>query len=227
MASPRVDIISIGTLGRNRLWNETDLVRTAHATTTLIRAGKRAILVDPGLPPPVIAARLFERTGQLPGSIDTVFLTSFALASRAGLSAFTKAKILIHENELNFARGHLELLLAQSPEEDDDHRHFQTELNLLDSFHPADDKIAPGVDLYPLFGHTPGTCGLLAASPTSTLLIAGAAVPTIDHFLAVQVLPDAQDIKAAQESMQEVYDIADQIVPGFDNVFVNPRTRGM
>ena len=34
----RVDIVSIGTLGRNRLWGETSAVRTPHATTTLVRA---------------------------------------------------------------------------------------------------------------------------------------------------------------------------------------------
>ena len=48
MASVRVDIISIGTLSRNRLWNETAAVRTPHATTSLIRVGKRHILVDTG-----------------------------------------------------------------------------------------------------------------------------------------------------------------------------------
>ena len=66
MAAIRFDIISIGTLSRNRLWNEREPVRTPHATTTLIRAGDRRILVDPGLPPPALAARLFERTGMRP-----------------------------------------------------------------------------------------------------------------------------------------------------------------
>jgi glyoxylase-like metal-dependent hydrolase (beta-lactamase superfamily II) len=59
------------------------------------------------------------------------------------------------------------------------------------------------------------------------VLIAGDAVPTQDHFLAGQVLPDSQDIPAAQESMREVYEIADLIVPGHDNLFLNPRAQGM
>jgi glyoxylase-like metal-dependent hydrolase (beta-lactamase superfamily II) len=227
MSSARVDIISIGTLGRNRLWNENEIVRTAHATTSLIRAGKRMILVDPGLPPPAIAARLFERAGLLPDRIDTIFLTNFRPSSRAGLSLFRKARVLMHENEIDFARQDLQRLLEQAPEADQDYGHFQNELKLVESFDPADDKLAEGVDLYPLFGFTPGTCGLLVPTPTSTTMIAGDAVPTLDHFLAMQVLPDARDIRAAQASMQEVYDIADLIVPGHDNVFVNPRSRGM
>jgi hypothetical protein len=57
MSSVRVDIISIGTLDRNRLWGETQSVRTAHATTTLIRTSKRSILIDPGLPSAALGAR--------------------------------------------------------------------------------------------------------------------------------------------------------------------------
>jgi glyoxylase-like metal-dependent hydrolase (beta-lactamase superfamily II) len=202
-------------------------MRTAHATTSLIRSGKRTILVDPGLPAAALGARLNERTGLTPDRIDTVFLTNFRPAHRAGLSLFTKAKILIHENDQDYFRQDLQRLIEQAPEEDEDRKHFERELELLESLQPAEDKLAPGVDLFPLFGYTPGTCGLLVSAPTSTLLIAGDAVPTLDHFLAGQVLPDSKDIPAAQESLREVYEIADLIVPGHDNIFVNPRNQGM
>jgi glyoxylase-like metal-dependent hydrolase (beta-lactamase superfamily II) len=225
--SARVDIISIGTLSRNRLWNETQALRTPHATTSLIRVGKRNILVDPALPPPILNARLQERTGFMPDQIDTIFLTNSRPAHRGGLSIFPKAKILIHELEQEFIRQDLERLIEQAPEEDIDRAHFESELRLIETFQSADDVLAPGVDLFPLFGYTPGNCGLLVTSPTTTLLIAGDAVPTLDHFLAGQVLPDSRDIVAAQESMREVYEIADLIVPGHDNIFLNPRSQGM
>ena len=227
MASIRLDVISIGTLSRNRLWNEGQPVRTPHATTTLIRAGKRTILVDPGLPPPALNARLFERTGLKPDAVDTVFLTNFRPAHRAGLSLFPHAKKLIHENEQQATAQQLQQLIDGAPDADLDRKILREELALLESLQSPDDKIAPGVDLFPLFGYTPGTTGLLVASATYTALIAGDAVPTQDHFLAGQVLPDAQNIQAAQESMQEVYEIADLIVPGHDNLFLNPRTQGM
>ncbi len=105
MASIRIDIISIGTLSRNRLWNESEVVRTAHATTTLIRTGKRAVLVDPGLPPAALGARLYQRTGLKPHAIDTVFLTNARPAHRAGLPLFTQARVLIHELEQQAARA--------------------------------------------------------------------------------------------------------------------------
>jgi hypothetical protein len=55
MPAIRFDIISIGTLSRNRLWNETQDLRTAHSTTTLIRSGNRNILVDPSRRRPLAA----------------------------------------------------------------------------------------------------------------------------------------------------------------------------
>ncbi|MCS7034855.1 MAG: MBL fold metallo-hydrolase [Phycisphaerae bacterium] len=226
MRAPRVDIISIGCLSRNRLWNESEAARTAHATTSLIRAAGRTILVDPGLPAAVLAARLNERTGLLPEAVDTVFLTNFRLAHRRGIDGFPKARWLIHEKELDFERQRLQKMRDESPESDEDHRYFAVELELLDRFEPAEDRLAEGIDLFPLPGYTPGTCGILVASATLSILIAGDAVPTLDHFLAGQALPDSANIRDAHEAMREVYEIADVIVPGHDNLFVNPRMIG-
>lgn len=227
MTSTRIDIISIGTLSRNRIWGETELMRTAHATTSLIRAGKRRVLVDPGLPAQALGARLFERTGLKPDAIDTIFLTNARPSHRAGLALFPNAKVLIHEIEQQTARQQLRELIDQAPEQDIDRAHLLRELDLIESFKPADDKLGDGIDLFPLFGYTPGTCGLLISATLTTTLITGDAVPTLDHFLAGQALPDSYDIKAAQEAMAEVYEIADLVVPGHDNLFVNPRTQGV
>jgi glyoxylase-like metal-dependent hydrolase (beta-lactamase superfamily II) len=225
--SLRIDVISIGTLSRNRLWGETQVIRTAHATTTLIRAGKELILVDPGLPGQILAARLQERTGVQPDQITTVFLTNFRPAHRAGLAVFDKARRLISEVEQQWAHQQISQLIEQAPEQDLDRKVMEDELAVLETFKPAEDALARGVDLFPLPGYTPGGCGLLVAMPALTALISGDAVPTQDHFLAGQVLPDAQDLKQAQESMAEVYEIADIIIPGHDNLFLNPRSQGI
>ena len=58
-----VRVISIGALAAHPLWDEREPARTGHATTSLIRTGKRVIVVDPGLPGAVLAARLSERAG--------------------------------------------------------------------------------------------------------------------------------------------------------------------
>src|SRR4051812_11111614 len=224
MPEIRFDIISIGTLSRNRLWGETEAGRTAHAPCTLIRSGKRSILVARGWPGPAMAARLYERTGLTPDKIDIVFLTNFRPAHRAGLGVFAKAKVLIHEVEQQATRQHLERLMQEAPEEDIDRGYLKQEIKLLDSLTAAEDRVAEQLDLFPLPGYTPGTCGLLIKLPTTSVLLAGDAVVTQDHFLAGQVLPDSYDIEGAQGSLREAYEIADLIIPGHDNLFVNPRS---
>src|SRR5690554_414938 len=92
-------IISIGALAKHDLWGERAEARTSHATTTLIRSGDRTILVDPGLPAQIIAARLSERAGISPNEVTDVFLTCFRPAHRRGLSAFDHARWLIGQVE--------------------------------------------------------------------------------------------------------------------------------
>lgn len=204
--------------------------RTPHATTTLLRSqddkGARRILVDPGLPPQVQVARLNERAGLKPDQIDTIFLTCFRPAHRTGLAAFPKAKIFLHEPERNAVQEHLRVLLDRGGDDADVRKIVQTELDLLNRTRPAPDQLAHQIDLFPLPGYTPGTCGLLITDAASTTLIAGDAVPTREHLLAGQILPDPFDLAAAQESLREAYEIADLIVPGHDNIFQNPRSFG-
>ena len=224
MAQARVDVISIGTLSRNLLWKESAPVRTPHATTTLIRAPKKTILVDPGLPGQILAARLFERTGLMPDAIDTIFLTNARPAHRGGLTAFPNAKVLVHEVERE--RVLVELALHLDDADDEDRPAIENEIKLIQSLRPAPDTLAPQVDLFPLFGYTAGTCGVLVSGATQTILLAGDAVASVDHLLAGQVLPGCFNLGQAKESLTEVYEIADVIVPGHDNLLINPRTYG-
>ncbi len=217
-------VVSIGTLSRHELWNETEAIRTAHATTTLIRSEGLVILVDPGLPAAVIAARLKERSGLEPNTVTHVFLTNFRPAHRWGLSAFEHAKWLISEMERETIGARLieRLKEAADPES---RKLLQAEINLLQRCEPAPDRLAAQVDLFPLPGFTPGTCGLLLAQSNSTTLIAGDAVPTAEHLEQGRVLPGGYDPQQARESFLEAVEIADIIIPGHDNVLPNPTRR--
>ncbi len=85
----------------------------------------------------------------------------------------------------------------------------------------APDRLAPGVDLFPLHGVTPGSTGLLLPTTGATVLVAGDAVPTVEHLAAGQVLSPAYDLEAARESFAEAVEIADWIVCGRDNLVPN------
>lgn len=230
-------ILSIGALGAHPLWNEHAPVRTGHTTTTLIRTGKRCIIVDPGLPPQAVAARLGERSGLSPGDITDVFLTSFLPEARRGLAAFEHADWWISGDEreqvgVHLAQQAIKLRqLSPSDEDRDDEecalmRALEHDISVMQRCKPAPDRLAEHVDLFPLPGVTPGSCGLLLSAPRATILVCGDAVPTIEHVERGQVLAGAIDLDRAKESFQEALEIADVLIPGRDNAMANPARRG-
>lgn len=217
-------VISIGALSSHELWNEQGSPRTAHATTTLIRSGDRVILVDPGLPAQVIAARLGERSGLTPAAITDVFLTNFRPAHRRGLSAFEHATWYISEMERESVGTYLiEQLKTEHPPEV--RQLLEEETQLLKRCKAAPDRLADQVDLFPMPGFTPGTCGLLLSHINSTTLLAGDGVATIEHLEQGRVLKSCYDSQQAQDSFVEAVEIADVIIPGHDNLLLNPSRR--
>lgn len=232
-----IRVLSIGTLSAHPLWNERTSVRTGHATTTLIRTGDATILVDPGLPDQVIAARLNERAGIGPDKVTHVFLTSFNPECRRGLGLFDHAPWLISEAERESIGVPLVQSLAriaQSIEEakaagEDAHEDqtamlemLQRDIQVLQRTTAAPDSLAPGVDLFPLPGVSAGMCGLLISEATRTTLISGDAVPTREHMDKAQVLGGAHDREQAMASLSEALEIADVLIPGRDNTLLVP-----
>ena len=186
-------IISIGALSVHELWKTQGQARTPHATTTLVSSEGRNILIDPGLPPQVIAARLSERSGLSPEDITDVFLTCFRPAHRWGITAFPNANWLIAENEREQVGVSLFEMLKKA-EDDQTRELIQQDIAVMKKCKPAEDKIAQHVDLFPLPGFTPGGCGLLLSHPNSTTLIAGDAIATSEHLEQGRVLRGAFDV---------------------------------
>lgn len=220
-------VISIGALEAHPLWNERDPVRTGHATTTLVRAGDVSLLIDPGLPGDILVARLAERANLRPSDVTHVFLSSFRPDVRRGLGRFEHATWWIGENERetvgvamvaklrgaeNAGDAELSALLAQ-------------EIQILERCEPAPDKLAEGMDLFPLPGVTPGLCGVLLPEGRHTTLICGDAIPTWEHLEQGIVPRWAADASRARESFMEAVEIADLLVLGRDNLVVNPTKR--
>lgn len=220
-------VISIGALAAHPLWNERGEARPGHATTTLITSGKAAILVDPSLPAQVLVPRLAERSNLKPEDITHVFLTNLHPAHRRGLKAFDKAEWLVSTIE----RETIGVQLVQKFHEardagDKDLAHtLYHEIEVIERVKAAPDSLAPGVDLFPLYGVTPGSCGLLLALRGSTVLVCGDAVPTQEHLEQGQVLSPCHDLAKARESFPEAVEIADFLVAGRDNVLINQTRR--
>lgn len=219
--------ISLGALSAHPLRGEKGEKRPGHLTTSLIVQDDVRILIDPSLPPRVLAERLDERAGVSPDAIDMVFLTSFRPIGRRGLPLFPDARWLIAEPEREAIGVGLiqEYERASDASDESLMETLRDEISLLQRCESAPDTLTEGVDLFPLNGLTPGFCGLLLADPKWTMVIAGDAVPTVEHLVAGQVLAEAHDLKAAQASLGEVVEIADFIVPGRDGLTPNPIRR--
>jgi len=219
-------IISIGVLSKNPLWNERVPMRASHATTTLIRSGDMALLVDPSLPGDILDARLHERAGIRGEQITHIFLTNWRPVHRRGLERFAKAAWWMHQAEIDAVTEALDRAEEQAVHQGERELDalVKKERALLEKVQAAPDELAEGLGLYPLPGYTPGQCGLIVTEPTLTAIVAGDAVPTAGHFAAGQVFADCWDLEKAKESLRELFEIADVIVPGHDNLFVARRS---
>ena len=225
---PTYRVISIGTLAAHPLWNERVEVRTGHATTTLITTGDANVLVDPSLPAQALMARLAERSPVRAHEITHVFMTSADPLHRRALGVLPDARWLAHETELAAAMGSLEASIRAARNGNDEELldAFESDLATLRRIEPAPDRITPGVDIFPLPGATPGSCGILLPLPRATVLICGDAIATEEHLHQGKVLPGCHDVERAQESFREAVEIADILVLGRDNAAHNP-LRGM
>jgi len=225
---PDARVISIGTLSAPPIRHEPPGTRTGHSTTTVVLAGDRVILVDPGLPAEALIPRLDERVGLKPARVTDVFLTSFHPDTRRAIDAFPNARWLIHAPEREAVGVPMASLLRDAEQQGIKGQAkdmLLRDVAILKRFHEAPDELAPGVSLFPLPGVTPGMCGLLIAGSRHTTLICGDAVPTIEHLTEGKVLPHVSDVDKAKESLMEAIEIADLLVLGRDNVVVNPTKR--
>jgi len=230
---PEFRIISIGALAAHPLRGESRPCRTGHGTSVLLTAPETreapVLLVDPGLPDVALRARLEERAGLEPRHVTHIFLTSFHPDLRRGLPLFDHATWWIAEREREeIGRALIERYRETEDElgpEDETTRLLRDEIAVLRRCTPAPDEMLPRVAPFPLPGRTPGSCGVLVAQPRFTILLAGDAIPTREHLEQGKVLPDVQDVEAARESFLEAVEIADLIVPGRDDLVVNPTRR--
>ena len=206
MSDVRIDVIAIGSLAANKYWNEKTAVREEYSTATLVRAGKLVLMVDPGWPAEVLRSALYYRSGLAPDAVTHVFVTHLDASHMRGIGLFGKAKWLAYEEELRYAQ-------AEWPPDAPGRQ-------ALARLKAAPEKFAPGVDLYPTFGHTPGHASIFAYTPTQGTIIAGDAVLTRDHFEHGDLGEAPWDLEKAKLSLQDIVEIAEIVVPGHDSLFV-------
>jgi len=179
--------------------------------------------VDPSLPPEMMVHRLDERTGLSPGDIDVVFLTTFRPAHRRALRVLEQASWLMHAPEIEAVSLHLAAVANETRQQGSANPQaaqlVRDEQALMGRVRPSPEKLTPQVHLFPTPGPSPGSASLLLAGAARTVMVTGDAVLTQDYFEAGRAFEQSGSIEDAQISFREIAEIADEIVPGHDNVF--------
>jgi glyoxylase-like metal-dependent hydrolase (beta-lactamase superfamily II) len=199
----RWDIITIGNLSRNRYWGEGDAqgVRSAICTCTVVQGEGFRLIVDPSLAKAgQMAAELDRRTGLKPRDIDAVFVTHEHGDHWFGLAHFSEAKWLA------------------APE-------VATVLNnagkLPKPVESASGRLFDAIDIAPTPGHTLSHHSLRLDCDGMSVVIAGDAVATRDFWRERRGYYNCVDFDLSSRSMDKIDGLADLVVPGHDNWFLN------
>jgi len=76
-------------------------------------------------------------------------------------------------------------------------------------------------DVIPMPGHTPDSMGLRFDHNGYSIVISGDAVASKDYLDGGQMYYNVMDMEASKKTLAMIRSIADIIVPGHDNYFLN------
>ena len=197
------DVITIGNLSRNRYWGESDekALHDVICTCTVISGKGFHLIVDPSVADEkTMATELKRRTGLAPNDFDMVFITHRHGDHFAGLKHFPKARWVAGNETADI-------------------------LNKTGNFNKrieaAGQNLFGVIDIISTPGHTPDHHSLRFDYSGLSVIIAGDSVATKDFWDDRRPYYNALDIIESKRTMEKIHLIADIIVPGHDNFFVN------
>jgi glyoxylase-like metal-dependent hydrolase (beta-lactamase superfamily II) len=200
----RWDVVTIGNLSRNRYWGESDAqgVRSAICTCTVVQGEGFRLIVDPSLSnADEMAKELDRRTGLKPRDITAVFVTHEHGDHWFGLAHFAEAKWL--------AAPDVAAALNKTNK-------------LPKAVEAATGRLFDAVDIVPTPGHTLSHHSLRFDGEGMSVVIAGDAVATRDFWRERRGYFNCVDFDLSARSMDQIAGLADMVVPGHDNFFLNP-----
>jgi glyoxylase-like metal-dependent hydrolase (beta-lactamase superfamily II) len=215
----RWDIVTIGNISRNRYWGESDdkPVRHAICTCTVIQAEGARLIVDPSLEPTArdaaaasappdqpdrMAAELNRRTGLKPADIHAVFITHDHGDHHAGLLTFPHADW--------FAAPDVAAAINATG-------------RYAKGVQVAAESLLGFADVIPTPGHTPGHHSLRFDCEGLSVVVAGDAVMTRDFWRDRRGYFNSVDFAQASRTIEYLATLADAVVPGHDNWFLNKK----
>ncbi len=199
----RWDVITIGNLSRNRYWGEGDEkgVRSAICTCTVVKGESFCLVVDPSLSKSEEMVReLDRRTGLRPQDVTAVFVTHEHGDHWFGLPHFPSARWL--------AAPEVALALNKTSK-------------LPKPVEAVTGRLFDSLEIVPTPGHTMSHHSLRFDCEGLSVVIAGDAVPTLDFWRERRGYYNCVDFALSTKTMNKIAGLADIVVPGHDNYFLN------
>lgn len=199
----RWDVVTVGNLARNRYWGEVPPTqyRPTLCTSTLIQGEGFRLLTDPSLADAAqMTVELDRRSGLKISAIDSIFVTHHHGDHWAGLAHFPAARW--------FAAADVAAEINRTGK-------------LPKPVEPAGGPVFEAISLVPTPGHTQSHHSLRFDCAGFSVVIAGDAVMTRDHFPDRLGHHNSVDLAAAARSIDRLAGLADIVVPGHDNYFLN------
>ena len=197
------DVITIGNLSRNRYWGESDekAIHSVICTCTVISGKDFHLIVDPSIADEtVMTEELKRRTGLAPNDIDMVFITHQHGDHVSGLKHFPKARWV--------AGSETASILNKSG-------------SFAKQIESAGSSLFGTIDVISTPGHTTDHHSLRFDYKGMSIVIAGDSVATKDFWDEKRMYYNALDVAESKRTMEKINSLADIIVPGHDNFFVN------
>ena len=209
----RWDLITIGNISRNRYWGESDerAYRSAICTCTLVTLqGGTRLLVDPSLlDAEAMRVEIDRRSGLKLEDISAVFITHEHGDHHFGLKHFPRARWL--------AAPPVATAINHSGQYTDCGRTVEA----------IDSRLFECIDILPTPGHTLSHHSLRFDCEGMSVLIAADAAMTRDFWRERRGYFNSADMDLAGRTIAHLATLADIVVPGHDNYFLNDRAGGV
>jgi glyoxylase-like metal-dependent hydrolase (beta-lactamase superfamily II) len=201
----RWDVITIGNLSRNRYWGESNdtAVRSAICTCAVIQGEGFRLIVDPSLSDVgQMTSELDRRTGLKQHDITAVFVTHEHADHWFGIAHFPQARWL--------AAPEVASALNKTG-------------NMPREVEGTTGVIFEAIQILPTPGHTVSHHSLRFDCDGLSVVIAGDAVATRDFWHERRGYYNCVDFELSAKSMDKIAGVADMVVPGHDNYFLNKK----
>lgn len=151
--------------------------------------------------------------GLAPADIDTVVLSHAHWDHLQNVDLFTRARVLLHEDELRYLDAPAPADLGTPP--------WAKAVLACSAVTPAGDgdRILPGVEVVALPGHSPGSIGLAVTTTAGVAMLTGDAVATAGALRSGHCLGTPADAATADASVARVAARAGFVYPGHDRPF--------